>query len=435
MKPRLWFFGRLLALAVLCLAIPAQAFAAWSFPRFSLRLPPGVTGSVGEMAAEGIAADGAGGITLSGVVSAVTSLGPLAFTNPYTASVAVVAAAMGAWYSADPAGFTAYMQSVGAVLSGLTPSSAGYGVPATTYSMTATCPDGSAVWVGGPGGTVESNFLLGLGVLYPKQGSSIQDVVWNRVSDQVLINVLRGDGGSTVTGYKTLCASGADPTYTGVVPTPPPTVPATPAQVQSAAQNWLAANPAQAPAVAAAAAGAGYPPALSPPAGAVAGGPSTVSGPTTTTSSTAADGTKSVATCTPTYQVTYGQASAALTGGNSCTTVTTPVSGASSTSTSVTSTTAASAPVGSASAASSAPFVSPATQFPSSSAPPAGVVALPSVSVPSTAGTCPAPLTFSVYSTSYPIDLTPLCTLASEVRPFVIGVNGLAAVLFILRGI
>jgi hypothetical protein len=44
-------------------------------------------------------------------------------------------------------------------------------------------------------------------------------------------------------------------------------------------------------------------------------------------------------------------------------------------------------------------------------------------------------LTFQVFTVTYSISLAPLCTLASEVEPFVIGINGLAAALFILRGV
>ena len=427
---------RFFVLFVVSFSVPVSAFAAFSFPKFILRAPASLGASLSDMVAGAVGADGSGGVTVAGAVSAITDLGTVALASPYVASAAVVAAAAGAWYSADPKGFTGYMQSVGAVLSGLTPSSSGYGVAAAPFSDTATCASGAAVLFDGRYSSISAWFAAANGISFLSSTGAPISASW---SPSVLLVVVDNQGSPSGFSFSVSCADGSSPSA-GVNPTPVAATPATSAQVQSGVAGWLAANPSMAPGLASAEAAAGHPPALSP--GGLASGPSSITGPSTTTTATATNGDITKTVCAPSYSVTYSDAAASISGGQNCTSTTlSPTGQTVGTSSTSTVSQPASAPVSQASApaapstsasASVGSFVAPITSMQPASAP-VGVITLPSAVVSGAGGTCPAPWTYSAFGVSFSIPLTGLCDLAGEIRPFFLGLNGLGAALFILR--
>ncbi len=151
----------------------------------------------------------------------------------------------------------------------------------------------------------------------------------------------------------------------------------------------------------------------------------TLSGPSSTSSSTdPSTGTTTTTTSTPSYKVSPG-----INGGLNVTKNTTVVtqSCTSAGSCTVTNTTTTSA------TPKSTPFVAPTTSVPPSNTSSIKSFAL-NLAMPSQSNAvCPSPLSFNALSNTFTIPLTPLCTLATDVRPYVESLGAVGAGIVIFR--
>lgn len=428
------FVGSLFALVLgaWCDAANATALALWNDPAQALAVvtPNGIN-VLPAWQYTAPTADGAGGafvngveaLTLDGQVVDVAVSG-LASESAIAAAAATVAPAA-LFAAAAFAGLDLAAQGL-SLTNGQVIASPAAGTPPNLF-----CKDGAlAVWdqafwdsqlayynqTTGWGATSTPWVEVGIAVDFPSAGTAAP--IWQR----------GGNPATNVTGPSKpyTCSDNSPPG--GGYAAPATSAPATPSQISTDVGKALSADPSAAPTFAQKLSDLGFPPSIvmqTPTGPASVKGPSSV---TTSSSSGSSGSTSSTETCAPTDSLSYGPGSISVTRSTTCTTQTSGPSGASSSATTTT------APPSQSGSGAVTPFVPPSTSFPSSSSP-TGTIALPPVSVPASSGTCPQPITFVVFGLTYSISLTPLCTLAGEIQPFVIGINGLAAALFILRGV
>ncbi len=228
------------------------------------------------------------------------------------------------------------------------------------------------------------------------------------------------------------CSNGATPSVdpNGATSVPPSNLP------QWAANNWtsdnlandatsvLNSNPSYSPTLASNLANNNAP-LSSPVPYFYSPSSNTLSGPSSTSSSTdPSTGTTTTTTSTPSYKVSPG-----TNGGLNVTKNTTVVtqSCTSAGSCTVTNTTTESA------TPKSTPFVAPTTSVPPSNTSSIKSFAL-NLAMPSQSNAvCPSPLSFNAFSNTFTIPLSPLCTLATDVRPYVESLGAVGAGIVIFR--
>lgn len=231
----------------------------------------------------------------------------------------------------------------------------------------------------------------------------------------------------------TPCSDGSTPT-TG--PLTPQIIP--PAQLVPYVLPWLQSNPNSAPQLAQKEAASGDYPQASPP---LLTGPSSVSLPPVTTTTTNPDGSTTKTTKQTTETITYSGPNASASPTTTTTTTTTPAPTASNPTPSPTSTTTSTtstpvAPPSSAPASAPSPFMPPDASVPTVPPVPPGVIQLPLPNIDTTAGQCPAPIVMQLGLPGLQtatLDLTPWCNLAGELKPLVLTAGALAAMFILVK--
>lgn len=198
---------------------------------------------------------------------------------------------------------------------------------------------------------------------------------------------------------------------------------------------WLQTNPNQAPPLAGKEGSSVSPPQSSGP---VLSGPPQVVLPPVTTTTTNPDGSKTTKTTTTTITLQYSGPNASGSPTSVTKTSYTPAPTASvpnpASSPGPTTSSSSSAPLPS--SAPQFPFTPPVVAIPPVQPVPPGVINLPIPNIDNNAGTCPAPIVLDLGLPGLQTltwDLTPWCTLASNLRPLVLTAAALACAFLLVR--
>ncbi len=421
----------LLILLLLPLSQLAHAGTWGTPPVQSFHSPSGLNVSAGEPYISATSATGNGGAFYTGTEPALVDGLDIPFT--FTGDATATAIATGVSELPD---FKIPLIIAGLTLAGLQYINGQYVKPQPgAYPGNPTCSDGSAElgsWSSAPA----ASFSTFLGAM------SASNWVFKSAS-QINAGIQTFFSGNGYSNYEATWSPIPCPSGTQYPPLgPTPSMPATPGDIAGAIGVGLTNNPGLAPNIANSAASAG---AVIPTTSSSTSGPSSVTGAPTKTTTTNSSGVTSTTTSTPTFNFSYSPNSISITQVTNTSTQTSGPAGSASSASSSTTTsppsTGTSGPSGQplgpssspASSGSGAGFTAPgAPSYPASSSP-TGVITLPAVNIAAASGSCPAPVTFSAFGQTFTIPLDPFCQLASEVAPFFIAMNGLAAALFILR--
>jgi hypothetical protein len=385
--------------------------------------------TVKYMGIDGATQDGAGGIRLSTDAELGIDGALVPFTFEEGSSVAEVAAATAFLPELD------LYQLAGAVIGALLWDAATQSYELRdTSKPEATCSDGSLpVW-----------HEVYFGGNYPSF-SALLDYLRTYHSDSTTAYYVYGVSGDTVEIYS------YDPnlgrpgdSYENVSPqclhvTPQifyPNIQVPPPEMPPYVRPWLQANPNQAPPLAGKEAGAGHAPDAGN--GPTLSGPTTTTYPPVTTTTTNPDGSSSSSTTTTIINWQYSGPNASGSTSTTTTTSSTPAPTASNPNPTPASgpTTDTSAPSPAPSSEPQNPFVPPAIPMPTPSPVPPGVINLPIPTIDNAGGTCPAPIVLHLGlpgAQTVLWDLTPWCTLATNLRPLVLTAAGLAAAFLLVR--
>lgn len=198
---------------------------------------------------------------------------------------------------------------------------------------------------------------------------------------------------------------------------------------------WLQANPGSAPPLAGKEGQSGHPPQSTGP---TLSGPPSVSLPPVTTTTSNPDGSSSTQTVSKTISFSYSGPNASGSTVTRTSSSSTPAPTASNPNPTPTPgpTQTTSSPAAPASSQPSNPFTPPTVAIPSVPAVPPGTINLPVPTIDNSTGTCPAPIVLNLGlagAETMTWDLTPWCTLASNLRPLVLTAASLAAAFLLVR--
>lgn len=382
--------------------------------------------AVKYMGIENAAADGAGGI----VLSTAADIGVDGAIVPFTFAEASTAAEVAAAAAFLPE--TAIYALAGGVIGALVWDAAtqSYTLPGTDpTTQTGVCPDGTpALWFE----HFSNRYFATIADLESYQQSVHRYPFRTNGGNStgVLIQAYYGGHWNDFEYTNLGCPSGGTPS------TAYPTVDVPPSRLPPYILPWLQSNPNQAPPLANKEAAAGHPPDAGN--GPVLSGPSSTSFPPVTTTTTNPDGSKSTSTTTTTINWNYSGPNASGSTSTKTSSSSTPAPTASNPNPMPTPgpTTNTSAPAPAPSSAPQSPFVPPTIPIPTPSAVPPGVINLPIPNIDNSSGTCPAPIVLNLGlpgAETLTWDLTPWCTLATNLRPLVLTAAGLAAAFLLVR--
>ena len=370
------------------------------------------------------AADGAGGVANEVMV-------PMTMTKASTAAELSAAAA----FLPEAAVYAV----VGATLGSLIWDSVNqsYEIPATGNPNLYVCPDGSSPTMGGDVGalTLAQWVASSMYNTYNHSGvvTNLSMSSGGGVTISYTIDGVNGIQPERGTGGPFLCPGLNSPG--SQAPAPGNDVP--PAQLVPYILPWLQSNPNSASQLASKEASSGDYPQASPP---LLSGPSSVSLPPVTTTTTNPDGSTTKVTKNTTEIITYSGPNASASPTTTTTTTTTPAPTASNPSPSPTTTTSTTtspvAPPSSAPASAPSPFTPPDASVPTVPPVPPGVIQLPLPNIDTTAGQCPAPIVMQLGLPGLQtatLDLTPWCNLAGELKPLVLTAGALAAMFILVK--
>jgi len=365
-------------------------------------------------------ADGLGGVTDVVPIGESVDGALIPFTMAESASASSLAAA--AAFLPEAAVFAIAGATIGSLIWDAATQT--YELPGP-YSTSDTCPDGSQALGKGLGAPYDPETLATF--------ISVVSKYHGEVTSDSAINIGVGVfwGGYEATWSFNQCSDGSNPVLQS-----PEGTPVAPSALPTYLSPWLASNPSAGPQLFNKEMSSGDIPDAGP--GGVLSGPSSTTFPPTTTTVKNPDGSESTSTVTPTVEWHYSGPNAS--GSTSVTTKTAtipaptssdptpaPIPGPTSTSSS------AGAPV---SSAPQIPFVPPTTPVPTVPPVPPGVINLPIPTIDNSSGTCPAPLVLNIGLPGVETvtwDLTPWCTLASNLQPLVLIAAGLASAFLLVR--
>jgi hypothetical protein len=385
--------------------------------------------AVKYMGIEDATADGAGGITLSTAADIGVDGAVVPFTFAESSSAAEVAAA--AAFLPETAIYAIAGAAIGALVwDAATQSYAIQQAPGPTTG--ATCSDGTAAYVLNNGGVYYDAASLWASLSAGLTNFTLDSSSgWNS-SGQLVVNVdEKGAYWGNYTTQPGVCDDGSSP-----IASPGQKQDVPPSNIPPYILPWLQSNPGQSPPLAGKEGAAGHAPDAGN--GPALSGPSTTSLPPVTTTTTNPDGSKSTSTTTTTINWNYSGPNASGSTSTKTTSSTTPAPTASNPNPTPTPgpTTNTSAPAPAPSSAPQSPFVPPTIPIPTPSAVPPGVINLPIPTIDNTSGTCPAPIVLNLGlpgAETLTRDLTPWCTLATNLRPLVLTAAGLAAAFLLVR--